>query len=55
MNFVKKRMIILLILLENEIDGSLLMSDGFDDATLKELIPKMPFRIRLRDERTKLK
>ncbi len=48
-------MIILLIFLENEIDGSTLLSDGFDDEILKELVPKIKPRIHIKTERKQLK
>ena len=43
-----------LIVLENEIDGSLLMSDGLDDTLLKELVPPLKYRIIFNSERKKL-
>jgi hypothetical protein len=46
---------ILPIVLENEIDGSLLMSDGLDDTILKELIPPLKDRINFNSERKKLR
>jgi hypothetical protein len=46
---------VLLMFLDEEIDGSLLMSDGFDDTLLKDLIPKVKQRIIFNDERMKLK
>jgi hypothetical protein len=46
---------ILPIVLENEIDGSLLMSDGLDDTILKELISPLKYRIIFNSERKKLR
>ncbi|CAF1297277.1 unnamed protein product [Rotaria sordida] len=40
---------------ENEINGSLLMSDGLDDILLKELIPPLKYRIIFNNERKKLR
>ncbi|CAF3896022.1 unnamed protein product [Rotaria sordida] len=51
----KNKVIILPIVLENEIDGSLLMSDGLDDTLLKELIPPLKYRIIFNNERKKLR
>ncbi len=48
-------MTILPIVLENEIDGLLLMSDGLDDTILKELIPSLKYRIIFNGERKKLR
>ncbi len=47
--------IILRIFLDNDINGSLLMSDGLDDATVKEFIPKLKHRILFNSERMKLR
>ncbi|CAF4002264.1 unnamed protein product [Rotaria sordida] len=40
---------------QNEIDGSLLISDGLDDTLLKELIPQLKHRITFKTECMKLK
>ncbi len=48
-------MTIVPMFLEAEIDGSLLMNDGLDDAALKDLIPKLKHRIIFNDNRMKLK
>jgi hypothetical protein len=42
-------------LLENEIDGSVLMDDNFDEAKIQELIPKMKHRLLFMKERKKLR
>jgi len=42
-------------LLENEVDGSVLMDDNFDEAKIQELIPKMKHRISFIKERKKLR
>ncbi|CAF1344861.1 unnamed protein product [Adineta steineri] len=39
---------------ENEVDGSVLMSDGFDDNMIKELIPSFKQRVVFNSERKKL-
>ncbi len=44
-----------MFLLENEIDGSVLMDDNFDDAKIQELIPKMKHRLLFMKERKKLR
>ena len=48
-------MLVVLLFLENEIDGTLLISDGLDDTLLKELIPQLKHRITFNDRRKKLK
>ncbi|CAF0854278.1 unnamed protein product [Adineta steineri] len=40
---------------DNEIDGSLLMSDGLDDTTLKQLVAKIKYQIMFKNELAKLK
>lgn len=45
----------IVFILENEIDGSLLLNDGFDDSMMKELIPNLKSRILFNNERKKLK
>ncbi len=40
---------------ENEIDGSLLINDGLDDAMIKELIPNLKHRILFNSGRKKLR
>jgi len=44
-----------LFLLENEVDGSVLMDDNFDEAKIQELIPKMKHRLLFIKERKKLR
>jgi hypothetical protein len=42
-------------MLENEVDGSVLMNDNFDEAKIQELIPKMKHRLLFIKERKKLR
>jgi len=42
-------------MLENEVDGSVLMDDSFDEAKIQELIPKMKHRISFIKEQKKLR
>ena len=44
-----------LFVLENEIDGSALMDDSFDETMIKELIPIMRYRLKFNAERKKLR
>ncbi len=41
--------------LENDVDGSLLLDDGFDDSMVKDLIPNLKHRVLFNNERKKLK
>lgn len=51
----RKEFYSIVFILENEIDGSLLLNDGFDDSMMKELIPNLKSRILFNNERKKLK
>ena len=50
-----RKMTVSKIFIGNEIDGSLLISAGLDDALLKELIPPLKQRIIFKTELLKLK
>ncbi len=54
-DITRKGLSCIFCVLENEVDGSLLLNDGFDDSMIKELIPNLKHRVLFNNERKKLK
>lgn len=54
LNFENEENLLYDWILENEIDGSILMSDGLDDSAVKDLISSIKHRVTFNTERKKL-